>query len=56
MANTFRPDILAALDRFIAEQPDPKPSRELAVEIALENFLVSMGLLDIPPDDEDEIN
>ncbi|MDH7797508.1 MULTISPECIES: hypothetical protein [unclassified Beijerinckia] len=52
MSTSLRPDILAALDRFISEQPDPKPTLEQAIAVAVENFLISMGLLEIPPDDE----
>jgi hypothetical protein len=38
------PDLLADLDRFIAEEPDPKPSRPDAIRRLLSDALVAMGL------------
>lgn len=46
-------DISAALDRWIAAQPDPKPSRADAIELALYDWLVTWGMLP-PSDPEDE--
>lgn len=40
----IQPDLLADLDRFIAEEPDPKPSRPDAIRRLLGDSLVAMGL------------
>ena len=38
-------DVSAALDQWIAEQPDPKPSRVEAITLALVDWLLVMGRL-----------
>lgn len=43
------PDLLSHLDTWIAEQPDPKPSRPEAIRIALRDWLISLGIM--PPDE-----
>lgn len=40
-----RPEDVVALDAWIAQQPDPKPSRPEAVRLALKDWLTGMGLL-----------
>jgi hypothetical protein len=37
--------ILAALDAWIASQPDPKPTRSEAIRIALKDWLIGLGLM-----------
>jgi hypothetical protein len=37
-------DLLAPLDRWIADQPTPKPSRPDAVRAALKDWLMGLGL------------
>jgi hypothetical protein len=37
--------MLKALDTWIAQQPDPKPSRPEAIRLALKDWLTGMGLL-----------
>ncbi len=39
-----QPD-LGALDRWIADQPDPKPSRADGLRLALRDWLVGLGYL-----------
>jgi hypothetical protein len=51
---TTPPDVLAALDLWIADQPDPKPTRPEAVRLALRDWLTGLGLL--PPKPESEAN
>lgn len=41
----LQPDLLAALDAWIAEQPEPKPSRPEAIRYALRDWLIGMGML-----------
>ena len=36
---------LGAMDRWIAEQPDPKPSRADALRLALHDWLTGIGYL-----------
>jgi hypothetical protein len=42
---TLPPEPLAALDSYIAAQPDPKPSRPEAIRLALRDWLTELGLL-----------
>ena len=37
------PHLLAALDAWIASQPEPKPTRSQAVEMAVADWLVCVG-------------
>jgi hypothetical protein len=37
--------ILRALDAWIAEQPDPKPTHEEAILLALRDWLIALGKL-----------
>ena len=39
------PEIDKALDTWIAQQPDPKPSRPEAIRVALKDWLTGLGLL-----------
>ena len=39
------PQLLAALDMWIARQPEPRPTRSEAVKLILEDWLVGQGLL-----------
>lgn len=39
----LRPDVLTALDAWIAEQPDPKPSRPAAIRGFVEAGLHMLG-------------
>lgn len=38
------PDLLADLDKWIAEQPDPKPTRPEAMRQLVADTLIGMGL------------
>lgn len=38
------PDLLADLDAWIAEQPDPKPSRPDAMRRLVSDYLITMGI------------
>lgn len=38
------PDLLADLDTWIAEQPDPKPSRPEAIRLLLADSLIGLGI------------
>lgn len=38
------PDLLADVDTFISEQPDPKPSRPEALRYLASEALITMGL------------
>jgi hypothetical protein len=40
-------DLLKPLDRWISEQPASKPSRPDAVRVALKDWLMGLGLLDL---------
>ncbi len=40
-----QPPDLTALDAWIAQQPDPKPSRPEAIRLAMKDWLTGMGLL-----------
>jgi hypothetical protein len=50
------PDLAQALDDWIIKQPDPKPTRAEAIEIAVKDWLTGMGLMPVPPDDEGDLN
>lgn len=39
------PELDAGLDAWIAQQPDPKPSRPEAIRVALKEWLAGLGLL-----------
>lgn len=39
-----QPDLLADLDAWIAEQPEPKPSRPDAMRRLVSDYLITMGL------------
>jgi len=41
----LRPEQAAALDSWIASQPEPRPSRSKAARTAIEDWLVGQGLL-----------
>jgi hypothetical protein len=40
----IQPDLLADLDKYIASEPDPKPSRPDAIRRLLHDELVRMGI------------
>lgn len=40
----LQPDLLSDLDAFIAEQPEPRPSRPDAIRRLLSDALIAMGL------------
>lgn len=44
---------LPALDNWISQQPDPKPTRPQAIRLALRDWLTGLGLLKVPMDRED---
>ncbi len=39
------PELDAALDAWIATQPEPRPSRPEAIRLALKDWLTGLGLL-----------
>jgi hypothetical protein len=39
-----QPDLLADLEKFIASEPDPKPSRPDAIRRLLSDALIGLGL------------
>jgi len=39
-----QPDLLADLDAWIAEQPEPRPTRPDAMRRLLADYLVTMGI------------
>ena len=41
----LQPPDLPALDKWIAQQPEPKPSRPEAIRHALRDWLINLGLL-----------
>ena len=41
-------DLTAAIDRYIAERPAPKPSRSAAIRELLADHLVGLGILKLP--------
>ncbi len=41
----IRPEMAEALDKWIAAQPDPKPTRPEAIRTALRDWLTDLGLL-----------
>lgn len=49
---TLQPDLLAALDRYIAEEPPPQPSRPEAVRVLLKDQLIALGTLPAPEESE----
>lgn len=44
MGVRVQPDLLADLDAWIAEQPDPKPSRPEALRLLAADYLITMGI------------
>lgn len=46
------PDLIAALDKFIAEE-HPGSSRPEALRIAFRDWAIGHGYLELPPDRED---
>jgi hypothetical protein len=46
------PNLLSALDTWIAAQPDPKPTRPEAIRYALRDWLISQGVLKSRDDPE----
>ena len=48
----FRPSDVAALDTWIASQPEPRPSRPEAIRLALKDWLTGVGLLPARDDPE----
>lgn len=48
---TLVPTKLAALDAYVAQQPDPKPSRPEMIRKILEDRLVHEGLIGAAPGD-----
>ena len=38
-------DLREAVDRYVADQPDPKPSRSEAIRYALRDWLTGLGYL-----------
>jgi hypothetical protein len=48
----FQPELLEALDRFIAEAT-PSASRPEALRIAFRDWAIAHGYLELPPDRED---
>ena len=46
----MQPDPLAALDGYIAQQPEPKPSRPEMIRKILEDRLVHEGLIEAGPE------
>lgn len=38
------PDLLADLDQWIAEQPEPRPSRPEAIRLLVADTLISIGI------------
>jgi len=40
------------MQRFVAAQPEPRPSRPEAIRLALKDWLTGMGLLPAPDDPE----
>jgi hypothetical protein len=48
------PEVLIAVDRWIAAQPEPRPSRSEAIRLALKDWLTGQGLLS--PVEEDAID
>lgn len=48
----LQPDLLEALDRFIAEEK-PDTSRPEALRIAFRDWAIAHGLMELPPDRED---
>jgi hypothetical protein len=51
----LQPDLLNALDQWIADQPTPKPSRPDAVRKALADWLLGLGMLPIELTSNDQI-
>lgn len=48
----FRPEDVAALDAWIAAQPEPRPSRPEAIRLALKDWLTGLGYLPAGDDPE----
>ncbi|KAB2872620.1 MAG: hypothetical protein F9K43_07530 [Bauldia sp.] len=48
----LQPDLLAALDTFIADQPEPTPTRPEAIRRLLQDHLIGLGILSIDYDPE----
>jgi hypothetical protein len=46
------PNLLSALDSWIAAQPEPKPTRPEAIRYALRDWLIFQGILKSPDDPE----
>jgi len=46
----LQPELLEPLDSWIAEQPEPRPSRPEAVRFALRDWLIGIGLISIKSD------
>ena len=44
-SRSVQPDAMGPLDTWIAQQPDPKPSRPETIRVALKDWLTGMGLL-----------
>jgi hypothetical protein len=40
---TISPAVSAVLDRWIDEQPEPKPSRTDAIQLAVIDWLIALG-------------
>ena len=51
MVRVLPPDV-SALDAFIADQPEPKPSRPEAMRLALRDWLTGLGYLPARDDPE----
>lgn len=50
--SSFRPEDVSALDRWIGDQPEPKPGRPEAVRLALRDWLTGLGYLPVRDDPE----
>ena len=50
--SSFRPEDVSALDRWIDDQPEPKPGRPEAVRLALRDWLTGLGYLSTGESDE----
>jgi hypothetical protein len=47
----LQPPQLAALDSWIDQQPEPKPSRPEAIRVALRDWLIGLGIFPLQEED-----